>query len=73
MATRHPDTRYWVMATLAEACFGVGDAVEGQCRLDEALAAASQGWMSKTTRDQIDKLKQLLADSPLKHLQPTAS
>ncbi len=73
MATRHPDTRYWVMATLAEACFGVGDAVEGQRRLDEALAAASQGWMSKTTRDQIDKLKQLLADSPLKHLQPTAS
>jgi hypothetical protein len=73
IATKHPESRYWLMATVAEAYFGVGDAAEGQHRLDEALSAAPQEWMGKTTQDQIGKLKQLLADSPLKHLQPTAS
>jgi hypothetical protein len=73
IAEKYPESRYWLMATIAEAYFGVGDAAEGQHRLDEALSAAPEAWMGKTTQDQIDKLKQLLADSPLKHLQPSAS
>lgn len=68
---KNPESRYWVMATVAEAYFGIGDAAEGQHRLDEALSAAPQKWMGKTTQDQIGRLKQLLADSPLKHLQST--
>jgi hypothetical protein len=67
---KHPENRYWVMASVAEAYFGIGDATEGQRRLDEALSAVPQQWMGKTTRDQIGT-KQLLADSPLKHLHPT--
>ena len=73
IATKHPESRYWLLATVAEAYFGVGDAAEGQRRLDEALSAAPEEWMGKTTQDQIGKLKELLADSPLKYLQPTAS
>ena len=73
IASKHQESRYWLLATVAEAYFGVGDAAEGQHRLDEALSAAPEEWMGKTTQDQIGKLKQLLADSPLKHLQPTAS
>jgi hypothetical protein len=59
------------MATVAEAYFGIGDATEGERRLSEALSAAPQKWMGQTTQDQIDKLKRLLANSPLKYLQPT--
>jgi hypothetical protein len=73
IATKHPESRYWLLATVAEAYFGVGDAAEGQHRLDEALSAAPEEWMGKTTQDQIGKLNVLLADSPLKHLQPTIS
>ena len=69
----NPESKYWLMATIAEAYFGIGDAAEGQHRLEDALSAAPQKWMGQTTQDQIGKLKQLLADSPLKHLQTTAS
>jgi hypothetical protein len=37
------------------------------------MPATRVSWVGKTTQDQIGKLKELLADSPLKYLQPTAS
>ncbi len=61
------ETRYWVLATLAEAYLGLEDSL-GQTKLAEAFAAAPQEWMKKSTRDQIDKLQPLLAGSPLKKL-----
>jgi hypothetical protein len=62
------DAKYWVNATLAEAYFGIGDEAEGQRILDLAFAMASAEWMKDSTRDQLAKLKPMLADSPLKHL-----
>lgn len=60
--------RYWVLATLAEAHIGLGEEAPGQQRLEEAFGAAPEQWMKKTTQDQLDKLKALLAASPLKKL-----
>jgi len=60
--------RYWVLATLAEAHIGLGEEAPGQQGLEEAFGAAPEQWMTKTTRDQLDKLKALLAASPLKKL-----
>jgi hypothetical protein len=60
--------RYWVLATLAEAYFGLGEEALGQQRLEEAFTAAPEQWMRKSTQDQMDKLKALLASSPLKKL-----
>jgi len=62
------DAKYWVQATLAEAYFGTGDDVEGQRILDLAFPIASAEWMRDSTRDQLAKLRPMLADSPLKHL-----
>jgi len=60
--------RYWVLATLAEAHIGLEEDALGQQRLEEAFAAAPEQWMKKSTQDQLDKLKALLATSPLKKL-----
>jgi len=59
---------YWVKATQAEAYFGIGDDVKGQKVMDEALALPVAGWMKESTADQLAKLRPLLADSPLKHI-----
>lgn len=62
------ESKYWILATIAEAYFGLGDEVTGEQRLAEAYAAAPQEWMKKTTQEQIEKLKLLLADSPLRRI-----
>jgi Tetratricopeptide Repeats-Sensor len=64
--SKFPEKRYWVMATLAEAQIGLEDEALGQQRLEEAFAAAPEGWMKQTTQEQVTKLKALLATSPLK-------
>ena len=61
------ESRYWVLATLAEAHLGLEDGL-GPQKLEEALAAAPGNWMKQTTQEQIDKLKILLQDSPLSKL-----
>ena len=61
-------TRYWVLATLAEAHIGLEEEAPGQQRLEEAFAAAPEQWMKQSTQDQVDKLKTLLAASPLTKL-----
>ena len=60
--------RYWVLATLAEAHIGLGEEAPGQQRLEEAFGAAPEEWMKQSTQDQVNKLKVLLAASPLKKL-----
>ena len=67
------DAKYWIQATLAEAYFGIGDDVEGQRILDLAFPMASAEWMKDSTRDQLAKLRPLLADSPLKHLKANSA
>ncbi|HEY5895545.1 MAG TPA: TRAFs-binding domain-containing protein [Chthoniobacterales bacterium] len=60
--------QYWVLATIAEAQVGLEEGALGEQRLNEALLAAPQPWMRQATKDQVDKLKLLLAASPLKQL-----
>ena len=67
------DAKYWVQATLAEAYFGTGDDVEGQRILDLAFPIASADWMKDSTRDQLAKLRPMIADSPLKHIKASAA
>lgn len=62
------DERYWVLATLAEAFVGLDEESLGQQKLEEAFAAAPEEWMKQSTQDQLEKLKTLLASSPLKKL-----
>lgn len=65
------ENRYWVLATVGEAMVGLGDPAAQQ-QLDKAYAAAPAEWLADSTREQVAKLRTLLADSPLKHLKPVA-
>jgi hypothetical protein len=62
------ESKYWVMASLAEAYVGIGDEANAQQKLQEAFSIAPAGWMKESTEEQTTKLRQLLADSPLKHI-----
>jgi len=66
--SKFPEKRYWVLATLAEAQIGLEEEALGQQRLEEAFAAAPEGWMKESTQEQVTKLKALLTASPLKKL-----
>ena len=66
--SKFPEKRYWVLATLAEAHIGLEEEAMGQQRLEEAFAAAPEPWMKETTQEQVNKLKALLATSPLEKL-----
>jgi len=66
--SKYPEKRYWVLATLAEAQIGLEEEALGQQRLEEAFAAAPEGWMKESTEEQVTKLKALLTASPLKKL-----
>ena len=66
-SAKFQESRYWVMATLAEAHLGLEDSL-GKQKLEEAFAAAPAGWMKQTTQKQVEKLHALLAESPLKKL-----
>jgi len=69
--SKYPEKRYWVLATLAEAQIGLEEEALGQQRLEEAFAAAPEGWMKESTQEQVTKLKALLVASPLKKLAAT--
>jgi tetratricopeptide (TPR) repeat protein len=56
-------SRYWVLATLWEAALGIGDCDTAARWQKEAEAAAPAPWMLDTTRAQLDRLNQLLADT----------
>jgi tetratricopeptide (TPR) repeat protein len=62
------ETRYWVLATLAEAWTGLGDETKSQEYLNQALALdpPPAQWMIESTQEQLKKLRGLLAAAPLK-------
>jgi hypothetical protein len=62
------EARYWIQATMAEAYFGIGDDDQGQRVLKDASSIAPAEWMKDSTLAQIERLKLMLADSPLKQL-----
>jgi len=62
------DKKYWLLATMAEACLGVGDEANAEKRFQEAAAVASADWMKDSTVEQMGKLRALLTDSPLRYV-----
>jgi len=60
------EQKYWVMATWAEALLGTGDEAGARQKFEAAAALTSAQWMTDSTREQMDKLRALLADSPLR-------
>ena len=60
--------RFWLMATLAEAQLGVGDESAAEQTFDEAASLSTKSWMTDSVREQLDKLRKLLAHSPLKYV-----
>ena len=61
--------KYWVLATMAEAHLGAGDDTRAAQVLNDAFAIASADWMREITNEQMEKLRRLLADSPLRFIQ----
>ncbi len=66
------DAKYWVLATKAEASFGLGDEDKAKQYLTEAYSLDPAAWMKESTEEQLAKLKTLLDDSPLKFVQEEA-
>ncbi|MEN6488412.1 MAG: tetratricopeptide repeat-containing protein [Smithella sp.] len=60
--------RYWVLATMWEAAAGLEDYVEAAQWEQEARKVCSQSWIERTQL-RLEKWKELLVNSPLKHLQ----
>jgi hypothetical protein len=60
-----PADRYWALATLAEACYGLGDKERSETLMQRAATVAPEPWMVGTTRDQLRKLDQLRAKSAI--------
>ncbi|HYR57953.1 MAG TPA: TRAFs-binding domain-containing protein [Chthoniobacteraceae bacterium] len=70
VTTKNQAARYWVLATLAEAQVGLKDEVTAGKWLTEAEVTAPEGWMAASTKQQLEKLRSLLAMSPLERIQP---
>ncbi len=62
------ESKYWVVASQAEAYLGIGKKEEAEATYERANAFAPHGWMIDTTKEQRAKLEALLTDSPLKYV-----
>ncbi|HEY0047936.1 MAG TPA: TRAFs-binding domain-containing protein [Pyrinomonadaceae bacterium] len=58
-------SRYWVLATMAEAWLGLGDEAKSNELAQAANEQMPNEWMKDSAREQIEKLKALLRYSPL--------
>lgn len=66
---QYEKSRYWVVASQAEAYLGMGNMQnEAEYAYAQAYASAPESWMIGTTKEQRAKLEALLADSPLKYI-----
>ena len=54
------DENYWLVATRAESLIALGDS-SGEELMQKAIASAPAPWMAKTTQDQLERLRRLLA------------
>lgn len=54
------DSRYWILATLYEACVGLGLDEEAMHWKAESEKVPKSDWMSGSTEDQVNKLRSLL-------------
>ena len=62
------EAKDWVMATMAEAYLGMGNQSGADRTLEDAFKIASAQWMKDSTQDQMNKLRGLLASSPLRFI-----
>jgi hypothetical protein len=62
-------SKYWVLASEAEAYLGIGNDTDAEQAYQTAYAIAPEAWMVKTTQEQREKLDSLLAITPLKYIQ----
>ena len=66
---QYENSKYWVIASQAEAYLGMGDKqAEAEEAYTQAYASAPEDWMSESTKEQRAKLEPLLTDSPLKYI-----
>ena len=68
----YQSSKYWVLATMAEAYLGLGEEDKSQQKLQEALALAPESWKAASTSEQMKKLTPLLDHSPLIHINTEA-
>jgi hypothetical protein len=61
------DNEYWIKATMAEAHAGLGDDATAKALLDAASPGVA-AWMLQSTQEQIGRLRNLLAKSPLSRI-----
>jgi hypothetical protein len=66
--TQYFKSKYWVVATKAEAFLGSGKAAEAEMSYMDAYSFAPAVWMIDSTKEQRRKLESLLADSPLRYI-----
>jgi hypothetical protein len=62
------NSKYWVVATKAEAYLGTGKTAAAEATYQEAYGFAPASWMIESAKEQRGKLEPLLADSPLKYV-----
>ena len=62
------EAKYWVLATMAEAYLGMRDQASADRALGDAFKIAPALWMKDSTQDQMNKLRSLLASSPLRFI-----
>ena len=55
------EEKYWILATLYEACVGLDEQDEALRWKEKADRAAKEPWMVQTTDEQISKLRTLLS------------
>lgn len=61
----------YILVTLVEAYFGLDEELKANRMLKEAFHKAPEGWMPEATMEQLNRLKVLLADSPLRFIAQT--
>ena len=54
------DEKYWILATLYEACVGLGEDDKAAAWKEKADKTAKESWMIQTTDEQISKMRNLL-------------
>ena len=65
---QYQTSKYWVVASQAEAYLGMGKKQEAEDTYEQAYDSAPDGWMIDSTKEQRAKLEALLTDSPLKYI-----
>jgi tetratricopeptide (TPR) repeat protein len=70
---KYNESKYWVLATLAEAYVRLGDEPSAESYLRQAHALNPADWMKHSASKQLANLRRLLSDPPLKYVKTDAA